>query len=534
MLLTSFLSLNIQETYAEKKIHFAPENFVDVIQSPELLYSNPIDYPEQKNPKDKKTKLHPPEIDFMTACKAGDTNSMRAHFQQEMHKNDQTSSLMRMIYSLRGYQDHIYQTNKFGESALHIAAYHGHLEAAELLLTNKADLNKKNNMGWTPLHVAASKGHVGVVKLLIEYGADIEKTTTKEGWSPLHIAHYNQHQEVIDLLLEKNEDKSGETYFQRIKRFFSSAYIDRTAKNRFSPLYTSAEIGDVGSVRYLLEKSADKKKTDSMGLNPLHIAAQNGHLEVVKLLALEEKSLFSNIFGTNHLYINQVDKNGFTPLYLAIKNGHTDIIEFLRSRGANLYQTNSSGESFLHLAAKHGHTDVINYLHQIGAADMTKANRHGETALYLAAKHEQIQCFEILRGLGSSLTSLTSEGETYLHLAAKKGDEKALEIFLNQGLIVDSRDKQENTPLHLAAKNNRVGATQALINRGADSLAKNKSKNTPLMLAVQKSSVNTAKILIKKDFKKLDDASRKVISSHKKLWDYYGSCFRAASLSPNN
>jgi len=49
--------------------------------------------------------------------------------------------------------------DKYGLTPLHLAAFSGHQDVAELLLTSKAEVNAKDNLGLTPLHMAALGGH---------------------------------------------------------------------------------------------------------------------------------------------------------------------------------------------------------------------------------------------------------------------------------------------------------------------------------------------------------------------------------------
>ena len=51
-----------------------------------------------------------------------------------------------------------------------------------------------------------------------------------------------------------------------------------------TPLHLAAEHGHMEVIRILLEHKADKDKSSPHGLTPLRLAALNGHTEVVKLL----------------------------------------------------------------------------------------------------------------------------------------------------------------------------------------------------------------------------------------------------------
>jgi ankyrin repeat protein len=55
---------------------------------------------------------------------------------------------------------------------------------------------------------------------------------------------------------------------------------------------------------------------DSKRFSPLHLAAAEGHLDVVKKLVYHRFDLNKNIQGS-------------TPVHLAARRGHTDVVEFL-------------------------------------------------------------------------------------------------------------------------------------------------------------------------------------------------------------
>jgi ankyrin repeat protein len=64
------------------------------------------------------------------------------------------------------------RTERFdGETALHMAAKWGDVEAIKVLVSNGADINKRGEEDFTPLHYAAEQNKLEAVKCLVSLGA---------------------------------------------------------------------------------------------------------------------------------------------------------------------------------------------------------------------------------------------------------------------------------------------------------------------------------------------------------------------------
>lgn len=75
----------------------------------------------------------------------------------------------------------------------------------------------------------------------------------------------------------------------------------------------------------LLQRGVNVNVQDSRGQTPLHIAAQCGHLGVVRLL-----------LTTEHIDVNARDHHGSTPLHVASEKGHVEVVQLLVAHGARL------------------------------------------------------------------------------------------------------------------------------------------------------------------------------------------------------
>jgi ankyrin repeat protein len=92
--------------------------------------------------------------------------------------------------------------NKGGLTALHAAAYGGHLDIVELLVSKGALINDEENFyHMSPLHAAAEEGHADVVAFLLSHKADIE-AKERNGYTPLTQAGWRSHWDAAELLLK--------------------------------------------------------------------------------------------------------------------------------------------------------------------------------------------------------------------------------------------------------------------------------------------------------------------------------------------
>lgn len=64
------------------------------------------------------------------------------------------------------------ETDQFGQTALHIASFEGHVDIVKLLIKKMAHLSIQDKNGWTPLHSASSSGNLQICEILIREGAD--------------------------------------------------------------------------------------------------------------------------------------------------------------------------------------------------------------------------------------------------------------------------------------------------------------------------------------------------------------------------
>lgn len=148
------------------------------------------------------------------------------------------------------------------------------------------------------------------------------------------------------------------------------------ASQQDSPLLNATKRGDVVAVRSLLEDGADPDVAQGDGLTALHLAAQQGNLEIVQPLI----GAGANVEAKTRI-------GDYTPLHLASGGAHASVVRALIDAGADPTAiTSRTGVTPLHLAAKalNGESTVRALLEQ-GVAVDAREYAAGQTALMFAA-----------------------------------------------------------------------------------------------------------------------------------------------------
>ena len=367
-----------------------------------------------------------------------------------------------------------------GNTPLHNAAVEAHRDIAELLIEHGVDMNAVNRAGETPC------GRIARVLDLIE--KDVAKAGEGKVW-PSQLAERDRYKTFVEWFKgrgaidrrktpEKNARRETKSEKSGVRKYDANDIMKRS----WPPLFRAA---DVSEAKRLLAGGADVNERNRNGASPLHQAATDGRVEIIRLL-LQHGARHDALDGLNN-----------TPLHAAAENGRTQAALLLLEAGAKPNARAVGRQTPLHtLVSRRQFWEL--------------ARRSGEPD----EGREYIATAKVLLDHEANLSSAAEQGKTPLHLAAQYGDKELAEIFLADGAEVNARSDSNGTPLHavasgwmlwdtfptnaaLAAQRYRETAA-LLLAHGADVNAADDMKATPLYVAAVFCNREVAEVLLAK------------------------------------
>ena len=295
----------------------------------------------------------------------------------------------------------------------------GKAELSKELLKNGVNPNCKNNEGQTPLHLACYHGHVNVVMELLNHGANVKaKSNDKE--SPL-----------VSIDVWELEDEISTNIARKLLEH--GADVNSKTKDGDTLLHLAAIRGYYSLLCELLKNGADVNAKDSTHKTPLHGAA---NCDIVRELIR---------YGTS---INAIDQSGDTPLHVASEYGNETAVEEILRHNPKLNIMNNEGQTPIELAFEYGEAMVIKkFLKQNNTGKNIVID---PLFLHYAAKKGHIEVVNILleNGVKTDERDKENDNTTPLHMAAKEGQLAVVRKLLECGADINAQSHSGQTPIH--------------------------------------------------------------------------------------
>jgi ankyrin repeat protein len=401
-------------------------------------------------------------------------------------------------------------------SEIHVSVLNNDNQALEKHLKKVTDINTLDKGERTTLHLAASYNSPCIEKLLSSQGTGANKPDAVLKWTPLRYADRMKSWMAMDILLENGANPDDIVFTRQnsnVQEWGHAAFLECASKRYIKLLefmlncgilvnasekepenlhekptlphgatyYSQVQVGILNDIR-----AADINIRDANNNTALHLAAESGSLDIIKLLLDKGVS------------VNLTNRDDSTPLHVSAKFGHLEATKALFERGAAVDSTNKYGDTPLMISAHKGKLETFRYLIEIGA-DINIHDANKNTAFHFAAASGSVDIINLLLDKGMSVNLTNTNDSTPLHVSAKFGHLEAMKVLVGKGAVINNTNKYGNTPLLLAAYSGILETFRYLTEKGADINIRNAKKNTAIHWASASGSVDIINLLLDKE-----------------------------------
>ena len=386
------------------------------------------------------------------------------------------------------------KANRYGVTALQLAAVNGSAPIAKALIEAGADVNAVLPEGETVLMTAARTGRAEVLEALLDAGAKLDAREKLYGETALHWAAAENHADAVRLLLARGADvderSTTQTYRRRSRpvrhaaRQLDAADVrgaperDRRRPARLRSQGAKLDLVDpdgatalviaIINANYdfaamLLDAGADPNVVDKdAAMGPLYAAMDmhrlavghgrpnpkpSGALDAVDVARklLEKKAdpnakLKAVIMQRQHTGGDSTLAAGATPLMRAAKSGDIAMVRLLLDAGADPKATLANGTNVLMLAAGLGWRD--------GSPAAPSYDQ--------GTPEEAVATIELLLSRGLDINATNTNGDTALHAAITvRASPEIVKAIVERGANLNVPNKRGQTPLAIAQRSNK-------------------------------------------------------------------------------
>ncbi|KAL3321289.1 hypothetical protein Ciccas_000045 [Cichlidogyrus casuarinus] len=237
-----------------------------------------------------------------------------------------------------------------GWTLLHIAAFYGFEEIVTELLQAEANMEILDNKKWTPgvkltegknyndtcLHLTCKIEDEKLFNLIFDKDVTALNKRNRLGQSPLHYAAIYDRNVIAEQLIKKGANLELRDY------------------NKQTPLFLAVECNSTKTLKVLLNNNASFKTLDMSLKTCVFVAVEKNRPEALEILLKHfKKCLKTEDFST---LVNKGDNNNRTPLHIAAEMGGVETVKvLLDSEEINPLARDYQRDTALHLAAQNGH-----------------------------------------------------------------------------------------------------------------------------------------------------------------------------------
>ncbi|EAY05851.1 hypothetical protein TVAG_284340 [Trichomonas vaginalis G3] len=312
--------------------------------------------------------------------------------------------LCEYLHSKGANINHVYSSTD-NYTALYVAAHERQNEIAKYLITQGIDIEKINNRYGSVFNVAVISNNTELVELLNSRWALIESKRKITDLTNLHIAVLNENKRVVEILISRG-----------------AKINDNRNMYHITPLSLASLLNYKEIAQLLISHNASISFTDIDGNNAINFALMYNSEKIKEKIITDSGEIFK-LYGQN-------------------SESNKDMIEFLISKGANVNEKNSHGNTPLHIAALLYNKENAEVLISHGA-EINCLNKKRQTPLDIAImrykreneafmKNNEFQMNSILENNRGLIDSFHEESEMESLLKSHGGKTNPNSNFIDE------------------------------------------------------------------------------------------------------
>ena len=307
---------------------------------------------------------------------------------------------------------------------VHIAAFHGARKVFGYLVLNVEHLHWKDMAEMNVTNFAVAGGSYEIIRMLDDHQWNFKHSAS--------IAALYHRQDVLDWMSQRPEPKrealeclqsaASSNNIGSLLLLLNDVDIDLIRDQLWTVLYVAVRDGSMDVARFLISHPAMRlNSSDSEGQTLAHIAARWNRDDILKMLV-----------QSGQVDVNQRDKYQATPLTIAAELGHLEVVRVLLT-DTNLQPNLAVKEgSALHLSIMKNDLEMLKLLLTDTRFDVNLKNTQGFTPLHICSIRWRPAAAKVLCALPSVDVNLPDNcGETALSMSVNSRDTEMVNVLLS-------------------------------------------------------------------------------------------------------
>ncbi|KAJ8664437.1 hypothetical protein QAD02_006099 [Eretmocerus hayati] len=370
--------------------------------------------------------------------------------------------------------------------------------------------NPADSHGLTHFHIACTTNRVDLIRRFLEHGVNVEQFVNDDvmqysGYGPLHFATEFDQLAAVDILLDHGtkifidvESENGTCGWSPVD--IAILKLNKGLTNTPKRDDERLRLKILQRILTVLEESSSENLSQCRGFSLLHIlcASKEVDYSVLKKYLDSHPETLNQIIKDTH-----DDHHGCAPIHIAIENGNVELVKWLVQNGADIHLKDGRGlspfEVDLTLNGKYG---IFEANSKILCDSGNPVDALGYSYFHIGCilGNIDVMQFHIDAGVDVNLpTEISVDGyycaQTPLHVVLQDDINNVIDTvsyLLKNNADPAARDAYLNTPLHGLGYISKFEIIELLVSHGCNVNAQNIFGQTPLLSLVYRHSAEVS------------------------------------------